>query len=149
MNKLKSLRDYLLANIPTLAQNPERLLIFADKGKIVSNSLSLSFEYDYTVNLIVTDFAGDPDTVMVTVLAWYKHYQQDKALPSNIEFEADILNHQKVDLSLKLPLSERVIVTVDTEGNITDMHHCDEPVIDTEIINWPANLHINGEAQTP
>ena len=149
MNKLKSLRDYLLANIPTLAQNPERLLIFADKGKIVSNSLSLSFEYDYTVNLIVTDFAGDPDTVMVTVLAWYKHYQQDKAFPSNIEFEADILNHQAVDLSLKLPLSERVIVTVDTEGNITDMHHCAEPVIDTEIINWPANLHINGEAQTP
>ena len=130
MNKLKSLRDYLLANIPTLAQNPERLLIFADKGKIVSNSLSLSFEYDYTVNLIVTDFAGDANIVMVSV-------------------EADILNHQAVDLSLKLPLSERVIVTVDTEGNITDMHHCAEPVIDTEIINWPANLHINGEAQTP
>ena len=57
MNKLKSLRDYLLANIPTLAQNPERLLVFADKGKVISNSLSLSFEYDYTVNLIVTDFA--------------------------------------------------------------------------------------------
>ena len=57
MNKLKSLRDYLLANIPTLAQNPERLLIFADKGKVISNSLSLSFEYDYTDNLIVTDFA--------------------------------------------------------------------------------------------
>ena len=149
MNKLKSLRDYLLANIPTLAQNPERLLVFADKGKVISNSLSLSFEYDYTVNLIVTDFAGDANMVMVSVLAWYKHYQQDKAFPSNIEFEADILNHQAVDLSLKLPLSERVIVTVDTEGNITDMHHCAEPVIDTEIINWPANLHINGEAQTP
>ena len=149
MNKLKSLRDYLLANIPTLAQNPERLLIFADKGKIVSNSLSLSFEYDYTVNLIVTDFAGDANMVMVSVLAWYKQNQQDKAFPCSIDFEAEILDHQSVDLSLKLPLTERVIVTVDTEGNITDMHRCDEPVIDTEIINWPANLHINGEAQTP
>ena len=149
MNKLKSLRDYLLANIPTLAQNPERLLIFADKGKIVSNSLSLSFEYDYTVNLIVTDFAGDANIVMVSVLAWYKQNQQDKVFPCSIDFEAEILDHQSVDLSLKLPLTERVIVTVDTEGNITDMHHCAEPVIDTEIINWPANLHINGEAQTP
>ncbi|MDO9177430.1 MAG: phage tail protein [Agitococcus sp.] len=149
MQKLKNLRDYLLVNIPMLNQNPERLSIFADKGKIVSNSLSLSFEYDYTVNLIVTDFAGDPDTVMVTVLAWYKHYQQDKAFPSNIEFEADILNHQSVDLSLKLPLSERVIVTIDADGNITDMHHCAEPVMDTEIINWPANLIINGEVPTP
>lgn len=149
MKKLKSLREYLLTNIPTLNQDPERLLIFADKGKVISNSLSLSFEYDYTVNLIVTDFAGDPDTVMVTVLAWHKHYQQDKAFPSNIEFEADILNHKAVDLSLKLPLSERVIVMKDADGNITDMHHCDEPVIDTEIINWPATLYINGEAQTP
>ena len=149
MNKLKSLRDYLLANIPTLAQNPERLLVFADKGKVISNSLSLSFEYDYTVNLIVTDFAGDANIVMVSVLAWYKQNQQDKVFPCSIDFEAEILDHQSVDLSLKLPLSERVIVTVDTEGNITDMHHCAEPVIDTEIINWPANLHINGEAQTP
>lgn len=149
MNKLKSLRDYLLANIPTLAQNPESLLIFADKGKVISNSLSLSFEYDYTVNLIVTDFAGDANIVMVSVLAWYKQNQQDKVFPCSIDFEAEILDHQSVDLSLKLPLTERVIVTVDTEGNITDMHRCDEPVIDTEIINWPANLHINGEAQTP
>jgi|JI8StandDraft_1071087.scaffolds.fasta_scaffold44858_4 hypothetical protein len=149
MKKLKNLREYLLANIPTLNQDPERLLIFADKGKVVSNSLSLSFEYDYTVNLIVTDFAGDTDTVMVAVLAWYKQHQQDKAFPCNIEFEADILNHQAVDLSLKLPLSERVIVTKDAEGNITDMHHCDEPVMDTEIINWPANLIINGEVPTP
>ena len=84
--------------------------------------------------------------VMVTVLAWYKHYQQDKAFPSNIEFEADILNHQAVDLSLKLPLSERVIVSKDAEGN-TEMHYCDEPVIDTEVISWPSHLFINGEAE--
>ena len=146
MNKLKSLRDYLLANIPTLAQNPERLLIFADKGKIVSNSLSLSFEYDYTVNLIVTDFAGDANIVMVSVLAWYKQNQQDKVFPCSIDFEAEILDHQSVDLSLKLPLTERVIVSKDAEGN-TEMHYCDEPVIDTEVISWPSHLFINGEAE--
>lgn len=146
MNKLKNLREHLLANVSGLDKTPECLLTFADKGKIICNSLTLSFEYDYTANVMLTDFAGDADKVMIVLLAWYQQHQQDKCFPSNIDFEADILDNKAVDLSLKLQLTERVIVIKNAEGQIENINHPNEPVLDIETFAWPPNLFINGEA---
>lgn len=146
MNKLKNLREHLLANVPELNKSPECLLTFADKGKVVSNSLSLCFEYQYTADVIITDFTGDADKVMVVVLAWYQQHQQDKCFPANIEFEADILNNKAVDLSIKILLTERVVVAKDTNGQIESITHPPEPMLDIETFAWPADLFINGEA---
>ncbi|KEZ98900.1 tail protein, partial [Xanthomonas vasicola pv. vasculorum NCPPB 895] len=46
-----------------------------------------------------------------------------------IAFEADILANDAVDLSIKLPLTERVVVTT-KDGGGYDMAHAPEPVID-------------------
>jgi len=146
MNKLQQLREHLLANVPELNKSPECLLTFADKGKVVSNSLSLCFEYDYTANIIVTDFTGDADKVMVVVLAWYQQHQQDKCFPANIEFEADILNNKAVDLSLKISLTECVVVAKNANGQVESITHPPEPMLDTETFAWPTDLFINGEA---
>lgn len=116
MNKPNSLRDHLLAADPTLAQNPERLLVFIDQGNIRATAgPGLSFEWVYTLNLIITDYAGHPDNVAIPLLAWLRRNQPD--LLTNIEkgkeaitFEADILGNDKVDLSITMPLTERVIV---------------------------------------
>ncbi len=45
---------------------------------------------------------------------------------ARLQFEADILNHSTVDLAIKLPLTERVTVTVDGSGYLVEHH--DEPV---------------------
>lgn len=116
MNKPNSLRDHLLAADPTLAQNPERLLVFIDEGNIRATAApGLSFEWLYTLNIIITDYAGHPDNIAIPLLAWLRRNQPD--LLTNIEkgkdaigFEADILGNDKVDLSITLPLTERVIV---------------------------------------
>lgn len=116
MNKPNSLREHLLAADPALAQNPERLLVFIDEGNIRSTAApGLSFEYRYTLNIIITDYAGHPDNIAIPLLAWLRRNQPD--LLTNIEkgkdaigFEADILGNDKVDLSITLPLTERVIV---------------------------------------
>jgi len=146
MNKLQQLREHLLTHIPELKKSPECLLTFVDKGKVVSNRLSLCFEYDYTANVIVTDFTGDADKVMVVLLAWYQQHQQDKCFPANIEFEADILNNKAVDLSIKITLTERVIVAKNASGQIESIIHPPEPILDFETFAWPADLLINGEA---
>lgn len=116
MNKPNSLRDHLLAADTTLAQNPERLLVFIDEGNIRATAApGLSFEWLYTLNIIITDYAGHPDNIAIPLLAWLRRNQPD--LLTNIEkgkdaigFEADILGNDKVDLSITLPLTERVIV---------------------------------------
>lgn len=130
MNKPESLRAHLLAAIPELKRNPDRLLVFIDNGSLRSTAApGLSFEYSYTLNLILTDFAGHPDAVAIPLFAWVLLNQRE--LMENhekgrdaIKFEADILDNSKVDLSITLPLTERVIVKQQADGTL----HVDHPV---------------------
>jgi len=128
MNKPESLRAHLLATVSELRHNPDRLLIFIDNGKIrCTAAASLSFEYSFDLQVILTDFAGHPDSVMLPVLGWLKVNQADLLENLNksvkgIQFEADILDNSKVDLSLTLSLTERVIVGKDADGKTTIRH---------------------------
>ncbi|OOW70661.1 phage tail protein [Xanthomonas axonopodis pv. martyniicola] len=134
MIKPASLRAHLVAALPDLARDADRLLVFIDAGSLVSTfQPGLSFEYQYTLNLILTDYAGHPDRVMLPLLQWVQVNQSEllsnPARRGEIAFEADILANDAVDLSIKLPLTERVVVTV-TDGGGYDMAHAPEPVID-------------------
>jgi hypothetical protein len=150
MKKPESLRQHLLASVPTLARDPERLLIFIDTGKIRCTAApGLSFEYEYTLNVILTDYAGSPDVIMVPLLAWLRVHQPELLLnleksSEGIRFEADILDKHKVDLSMTLPLSERVIVKI-LDGEL-HIEHADEPpmIADAfEAQSW--QLYVGGE----
>ena len=89
-----------------------------------------SFEWRYTANLIVTDFAGDPNVLLLAVLDWARIHQNELLdAPSQrdrITFEVDVLANDKVDLDIKLPLTERVIVSKDP-GGFDVIEVADEP----------------------
>ncbi|WP_197432913.1 phage tail protein [Janthinobacterium sp. B9-8] len=97
MIKPADLREYLSKTVRHLAHNPDKLAIFIDEGKLIATAgKSLSFEYQYTLNLIIQDYADHPDTIMVPMLAWVSSNQPE--LFSNVDkrqngisFEADIL----------------------------------------------------------
>ncbi|MCI3908852.1 phage tail protein [Pseudomonas viridiflava] len=122
MNKPESLRAHLLSHVPDLMQNPDRLLIFIDSGRVrCTAAASLSFEYGYQLQIILTDFAGHPDTLMLPLLQWVSLNQSE--LLANLEksaegitFEADMIDQSKVDLSITLPLTERVVVKQRADG---------------------------------
>lgn len=143
MNKPESLRAHLLAAVPELKNNPDRLLVFIDNGSMRSTAApGLSFEYSYTLNLILTDFAGHPDAIAIPLFAWVLVNQRE--LMENIQrgmdaikFEADILDNSKVDLSITLPLTERVIVKPQADGTL-QVSHPAEPVVDDELFLVPA-----------
>lgn len=139
MNKPSSLKQHLIAAVPELRGNPDKLLVFIDQGRIRSTTApGLSFEYAYTLNLILTDYAGHPDAVAVPLLAWLKTNQPDlmenlEKAKDAIQFEADILADDLVDLAITLPLTERVIVKRQ-EGAAHSIEHAAEPQL-TE--HWP------------
>ena len=128
MNKPDSLRAHLLATIAELKHNPDRMLIFIDNGKVrCTAAASLSFEYSFDLQIILTDYAGHPDSVMLPVLGWISINQPEllenyEKMQTGIQFEADILDKDKVDLGLTLRLTERVVVGTDVQGNTTVMH---------------------------
>ena len=132
MNKPENLRAHLLATVAELKHNPDRLLIFIDNGKVrCTAAASLSFEYSFDLQIILTDFAGHPDSVMLPVLGWLSVNQSellenlDKG-KNGFKFEAEILSKDLVDLSITLPLTEKVIVGQDDQGNTT-VKHPNEP----------------------
>jgi hypothetical protein len=149
MKKPASLRAALTAAVPHLKRNPDALHIFLDEGRIISTAAtSLSFEYQYVLNVIVTDYSEHADTIVVPILAWLRRNQIDLLLNPDrgrdgFRFEADILNHTTLDLSIKLTLTERVGVT-ENEGKLT-VTHFDEPPLDAleGVEHW--QLFVKGE----
>lgn len=124
MKKPQSLRAHLLAAVPELQRDPERILIFVDEGAVRSTLANgLSFEYAYTLTMILTDYAGDLAAVSVPLLDWVRVNQSELManldnVKKGIKFEAEILANDKVDLAIQLPLTERVVVN-QVEENIT------------------------------
>lgn len=131
MIKPDSLRAALTLAMPELHRSPERLLVFIDEGSIAASfAPGFSFEWRYTLNLIFTDFAGDPDAVIVPLLLWLRINQSELlANPDRfgeIKFEADVLANDKLDLSIKIPLTERVGVHP-VAGGLTTLHYPEPP----------------------
>ncbi|MGD8162479.1 phage tail protein [Pantoea sp. FN0307] len=148
MLKPKQLREALTNSVPLLARNPDCLNMFIDSGRIVSTlASSLSFEYQYQLNLVITDYADDIDLVMVPVLAWLREYQPDimateEKRRTGFTFKADVLSDTLCDISIDLQLTERVIVKQD--GDALHVNHIGEPPL-PENVNRPLQLYVNGE----
>lgn len=116
MKKPLDLRDHLTRWVPDLAANPDKLHVFIEKGHLATKvGAGLAFEYRYTLQLVITDFAESPDVLNVPLLVWLQINQPDLLLDTErrdraIAFEAEIIDHDKIDIALTLELAERVLV---------------------------------------
>ena len=116
MLKIPDLRAHLVAAVPELSRDPERLIVMASGGRVVNTgTLSLSFEYAYTAKLFVLDYAGHADAIMVPLRAWAKRQQPElfdnpERRAQGIRFAAEYLSTDTIDLSVEMDLTERVIV---------------------------------------
>ncbi len=149
MNKPQSLRNHLLAAIADLQRDTERLLVFIEGGSVVSTlAPGASFEYRYTLKLVVTDFGGHPDSLMVPLLDWIRVEQSElltnTSLREQIRFEAEVLANDKVDVEITLPLTERVGVHRHNNGEV-HVEHFAEPVIEAPFPAQHWHLLIRGE----
>ncbi len=131
MNKPQSLREALNKAVENVRANPDRLHLFVDSGASVATSAaSVSWEYRYTLNVIVTDFTGDQNLLMAAVMYWLRTNQPD-ALQNPDEreqlctFEVDILGNGACDISINLKLTERVIA--EEVNGVTEVRAVPEP----------------------
>lgn len=147
MNKPQRLRSLLTQSVPYFANNPDQLLFYYAKGKIIATgAASLSYQYAYDLEITVTDFPDHPDLIFVPVLEFIREQQPELLFNPDkqaVEFEADPNNHNTHDLYIKIPLTERVIVQQD--GNQYQVHHADEP----QMTDWQPleklTLFVKGE----
>ncbi len=153
MNKPASLRKALTLAIHELKTNPDRMLVFIDKGQIVSTQApNFCFEYHYTLNIIITDYSAHSDTVFIPLLVWVREHQPDLLTgraDGGISFEAEMINHNNNDISITLNLTEVVIVTLESDHLVS--RHAEEPkLLDiTGPVGWQLFLIGDEVLQTP
>lgn len=128
MLKPDSLRKALCNAVPELRKNPEMLRLFIDSGSIGATlAASLSFEKRYTLNVVVTDYTGDIDVLLVPVMSWLREYQPDimttdEGRKKGFTWIADINNDSSIDISISLLLTERTMVKeVDSALHVTTL----------------------------
>ena len=97
---------------------------------MATGAASLSWEYRYTLNVVIVDFSGDQGLLMAPVVAWLMENQPDaihnpELREKLLSFEVDILRNDICDISLNLQLTERVIVSAD--GDVSSVEAVPEP----------------------
>jgi len=148
MLKPKQLREALTKTSPYLQRNPDSFNMFVEHGRIVSTlAASLSFEYQYQLNIVITDYAGDVDLLIVPILAWLRVNQPDimatkEKRETGYTFKVDVLSDETIDISIDLQLTERVIVK-DINGAL-HVDHVPEPP-EPENDTPPTKLFANGK----
>ncbi|CAB3758505.1 tail protein [Burkholderia sp. MSh2] len=144
MNKPDSLRRALVAAIPSFGTEPSALTVLVEQGSIAATgSLTPSFEYRYTAHVLATNFSGDTDRVFVALVEWARANQPDlvtnpASRASGITFEVGIRDQAAADLSIRLALTESVVVTSGPDGGHVITHVDDTRVDPADTLTWVA-----------
>lgn len=136
MIKPASLREALIRANPHISTSPDNFALFIDEGEVhASLSHAQGWRYQYTLNIVLVDYAGHPDSIFAPLLAWVATHQSDLLQNPDrpkISFEVEILNDQTYDIAIKLKLTESVVIsTADGKaGGALIAQHMPEYVIE-------------------
>lgn len=141
MDKIASLKTALLAAIPELRRDPDKLAVFVDKGRVVARRTpTLSWEYRYTVRLWFEGFPGGPDQIFLHLLLWART-AEPRLLSSfenddgRISFSADIIDEQSTDILIAFDLTEPVAVEPRTDGSGWDVTHLPAVTVEDTLLS--------------
>ena len=138
MEKPALLRTEIEKHLPEIKNNPEKLTLFVQNGRVSGNKHTLGHEVRYTLALMIDGYTGDTGILNAVILNWARRHQPDLLAPGRVpdnayRFEADILDNQSCDLLIELALSERITVTADNNGQVTVRHQ--KPPTEDEMAN--------------
>lgn len=134
MQKPNQLRKILEQSLPDFIENPDRLQLYTDGGQIIATGAnSFSFEYRYTLNIIVTDYAGDIAALVVPMIAYLRTNQPEifenpQKREGAFKFVMDYNNNDTVDVSFEIQMTERVVTTKTDNLNEIKLQYAPEPV---------------------
>lgn len=116
MKKLQQIQKLLEDNNHFIQNNPDKLRLFIDEGTITASATEcLGFEYQYTLNLSLSDYDQSMNNLMMPIISWMYLYQQEFMLNSDlrkkaIQFALTENSDNTKNVAIKLKLTERVIV---------------------------------------
>lgn len=150
MRKLADLRAHLAKALPILRRQPELLQLFGDEGAIACTPAGgLTFRSTYKITGQLWDFADHPDAVWVPLLDWIARNQPEllanaKTSVTAINWRAELLDANKVDLEFSFSVSEVVQVRIREDGKGSDVVHMPGPApANDDVRHW--SLWVGGD----
>lgn len=144
MRKLEDLRKHLMANVDSLKRSPEKLLTFIEDGTIEFwSGPNLSHAYAIPVQIIVTDYAGNVDDLILPILSWLQVREPGHDPMNTIRFEAELLNNNSYDIAITVSITERVIVKA-TDAGLDVEHVLPEPPMEMDASEWEIIMDLHG-----
>lgn len=122
MKKPEFLRQTLIKKVPYLHAYPGTLSMSAEKGVVIATTTkSLSFEYNYVLNLTISYYTGDLNFLIVPLLQWIRKNQPDlmtnpELRKTGFTFSVDTFSQDATNIKIGLKLTERVLVRENGEN---------------------------------
>ncbi|ECX4790720.1 phage tail protein [Salmonella enterica] len=119
MIKRKLLREFLLRTVTWLNQNPEKLNMDIDEGRISSSlAPSLSHRHHYTLSMWITDWSGDTITLLSLINLWLRRHEPDifatdEARKTGFRYWIQEQDSTHSTVNIRLQLTERTIVEIE------------------------------------
>lgn len=132
MQKPASIRAALADLLPELHRDPDRFMVWLEKGAVRSTMIeSRAFAWSYTLNIVITGLTAHPSLAMLAICDWLRTNQPDLLAPNapGFRFEADIIDDKTVDLMIELDLDEPVVLQPRADGSGFDLEHLPPPVL--------------------
>ncbi|EDX0905072.1 phage tail protein, partial [Salmonella enterica subsp. enterica] len=118
MIKRQLLRAFLLKTVTWLGQNPEKLRMDIEEGRIAATlAPSLSHRHHYTLAIWIEDWGGDTATLLALIQAWARRHEPDifateEARKTGFRYWTYELDNAREKVLVHLKLTERMTVTV-------------------------------------
>lgn len=121
MRKDDSLRQLLATSIEDLAQSPERLRIWIDRGTVqCRQTATFAFAMSCRVNVLLMDMTTDIAAVVYVICAWLRVNQPDLLAPGKDAFalEHDVIDNETYDALIQIDLTQNVSCALNAQGKM-------------------------------
>ncbi len=139
MQALTMLREHMLV---TLKKPAEKLITFVESGTVITvpgpADANKDFQLNYQGVIYVLGIKYDARYICWVVGEWMNTYQQEHTA-DDIQFEAEILSHDMVDLEFRINFTEIVKVSEDENG--TTLTSCFAGLEDTPALDVTIEYH--------
>lgn len=119
MNKIDSLRTAIVEALPELSGDPSRLRMWVDRGTAKSQqTASLSFGFDYRLNILVIEMAADIALLSLALFRWMRINEPHLLTPGadGFSFDADMLDNRTADILIQIDVRQNVSVQPSGDG---------------------------------
>lgn len=110
-SKINTLKAAILAALPELKRDPDRVRMWIERGSASSTQTDdRAITSAFQLNVLVVEMASDMHVLFLAVFEWMRVNQPDLMVPGKegISFDADILDNSTADILLQIQLDQAV-----------------------------------------